>query len=424
MREVAQQRAKSALFGFEPGDIVSEVMSFGSPTPIEVVVASPDMTDAREHAQRIKEQMEKIPDLRDVQLQQTLDYPTVEVKIDREKAGLSGVTTEQAGNAAIVATSSSRFIALNYWKNSATGFDYQVEVLVPTARMTSSEQVARLPINQVNSVVNLMVRDVADVVESTMPGEFDRVASQRYLSVTANVEGESMGTASRQVSQAIKAAGKPPRGVRVKMSGQLQPMHEMFRALAIGLSIAVVVILILLTAYFESPRLAIVSVSAVPCVLAGVVTTLWATGMTLNLESFMGTIMCIGVSVSNSVMLVTFAGEHWRSGKPALEAARLAAAERLRPILMTACAMVVGMIPMSLALEAGSQMQAPLGRAVMGGLTMSTLATLLIVPAIFVFVVGKATRHSISVHPDDAESPYYDPPEEAVDKTQLQEASS
>ncbi len=229
MREVAQQRAKSALFGFEPGDIVSEVMSFGSPTPIEVVVASPDMADARHHAQRIKEQMEKIPDLRDVQLQQTLDYPTVEVKIDREKAGLSGVTTEQAGNAAIVATSSSRFIALNYWKNSATGFDYQVEVLVPTARMTSSEQVARLPINQVNSVVNLMVRDVADVVESTMPGEFDRVASQRYLSVTANVEGESMGTASRQVAQAIKAAGKPPRGVRVKMSGQLQPMHEMFR---------------------------------------------------------------------------------------------------------------------------------------------------------------------------------------------------
>jgi multidrug efflux pump subunit AcrB len=410
--EVARQRATSALFGFEPGDIVSEVMSFGSPTPIEVIVASPNLADARHHAQRIKEEMTKIPQLRDVQLQQTLDYPTVEVDIDREKAGLSGVTTEQVGNAAIVATSSSRFIALNYWKNNKTGFDYQVEVLVPTARMTSSEQVARLPIEQVNNVVNLMVRDVADVKESTMPGEFDRIASQRYLSVTANVEGESMGFASRQVSQAIAAAGTLPRGVRVQMRGQLKPMDDMFKALAVGLSIAVVVILVLLTAYFESPRLALISVSAVPCVLAGVVMILFFTGGTLNLESFMGTIMCIGVSVSNSVMLVTFAGDHWRAGKPAIEAATSAAAERLRPIMMTACAMIVGMVPMSLALEAGSQMQAPLGRAVIGGLTMSTFTTLLIVPAVFAFVVGEAKRHSLSVHPDDAESPYFDPPED------------
>jgi multidrug efflux pump subunit AcrB len=278
--------------------------------------------------------------------------------------------------------------------------------------MTSSEQVARLPIEQVNNVVNLMVRDVADVKESTMPGEFDRIASQRYLSVTANVEGESMGFASRQVSQAIAAAGTLPRGVRVQMRGQLKPMDDMFKALAVGLSIAVVVILVLLTAYFESPRLALISVSAVPCVLAGVVMILFFTGGTLNLESFMGTIMCIGVSVSNSVMLVTFAGDHWRAGKPAIEAATSAAAERLRPIMMTACAMIVGMVPMSLALEAGSQMQAPLGRAVIGGLTMSTFTTLLIVPAVFAFVVGEAKRHSLSVHPDDAESPYFDPPED------------
>ena len=412
MPEVAKQRAQSCLFGFEPGNIISEVMSFGSATPIEVVVASPDLTTARNHAQRIKQEMLKIPYLRDVQFQQTLDYPTVKVDIDRQKAGLSGVTVKQVGDAAIVATSSSRFIALNYWKNPATGFDYQVEVLVPVQRMTSSEQVGRLPIEQVNDVVNLMVRDVADIKESTMPGEYDRVASQRYLSITANVEGEAMGTAARQVRKAVAAAGKPPRGVRVKMSGQLTPMREMFRGLTIGLSIAVVVILILLTAYFESPRLALIAISAVPCVLAGVVIMLFVTGTTLNLESFMGTIMCIGVSVSNSVMLVTFAAGHWREGLPAIEAAIRGATERLRPILMTACAMTVGMVPMSMALEAGSQMQAPLGRAVIGGLIMSTLATLLIVPSIFALVLGKSKSKSPSVHPDDAASRFYDPGEE------------
>ena len=192
-----------------------------------------------------------------------------------------------------------------------------------------------------------------------MPGKYDRLSSQRYLSVTANVEGEDMGRASRQVAAAVKAAGKPPRGVRVFTRGQFKPMVEMFEALGIGLAIAVVVILVLLTAYFESPRLALISVSAVPGVLSGVVAILFFTGTTLNIESFMGTIMCIGVSVSNSVMLVTFIDEHWRGGMPSLGPPCAGAAERLRPILMTACAMTVGMVPMSLALEAGSQMQAP-----------------------------------------------------------------
>lgn len=413
MPEVAGPRAQTCLFGFQPGNIINEVMSFGSPTPIEVVVASPDLNTARTHAQRIKEQMEKISCLRDVQFEQTLEYPTIMVDIDREKAGLSGVTMQQVGNSAIVATSSSRFIALNYWKNPATGFDYQVEVLVPANRLTSSEQVGHLPVDQINNLVNLMVRDVATIKESNTIGEYDRISSQRYLSITANVEGVAMGGADTLVRKAIAAAGKPPRGVRVSMRGQLKPMDEMFQALGIGLAIAVAVILILLTAYFESPRLALISVSAVPCVLAGVVTILYVTGTTLNLESFMGAIMCIGVSVSNSVMLVTFCAGHWRSGMSAHDAAIHGSAERLRPILMTACAMTVGMVPMSTAMEAGSQMEAPLGRAVIGGLMMSTVATLLVVPSIFALVLGKSKQRSPSVHPDDEQSQYYDPEPEA-----------
>jgi multidrug efflux pump subunit AcrB len=405
----AAARAKLCTFGFEPGDIVSEVMSFGAPTPIEVRVVGTRLDEVRRHAEKIAAEMRKDPFLRDVQFQQTLDYPTVQVEIDREKAGLSGVTTQQVGNAVIVATSSSRFIALNYWQDPNTGFDYQVEVLVPTPRMTSAGEVETLPLQRVNNAVNLMVRDVADVRPSTIPGQYDRTASQRFLSISANVEGEDLGRASRQVARAIAAVGDPPRGVRVVTRGQLTPMVEMFESLGIGLAVAVFVILVMLTAYFQSPRVAVISISAVPGVLSGVATMLYLTNTTLNIESFMGSIMCIGVSVSNSVMLVTFMTDHWRDGKPSREAAVLGATDRLRPILMTACAMTVGMVPMALALEEGSQMQAPLGRAVIGGLVMSTFATLLVVPCIFALLIGRSVARSPSVYPGDPGSTHYDP---------------
>lgn len=408
-REQALARARTCTFGFEPGDIVTEVMSFGSPTPISVRVVGTDLERVRRHAAKIAEELGRIPSLRDVAFQESLEYPTVEVAIDRQKAGLSGVSAKAVGDAVIVATSSSRFLALNYWQDPRTGFDYQVEVLVPTQRMTSTAEVEALPLLPVSDVTNLMVRDVAEVRPGRMPGQIDRASSQRFLGLSANVEGEDMGRASRQVAAAIAAAGKPPRGVRVLTLGQLAPMQEMFEALGIGLAVAVFVILVLLTAYFQSPRLALVSIGAVPGVLSGVATILFFTGTTLNIESFMGSIMCLGVSVSNSVMMVTFMADHWRAGRPAPEAAIDGARDRLRPILMTACAMTIGMVPMALALEEGSQMQAPLGRAVIGGLMMSTVATLLVLPSIFSLVIGRSVSRSPSIYPDDPESPHYDP---------------
>src|SRR5208283_2706641 len=207
----------------------------------------------------------------------------------------------------------------------------------------------------------------------------------------------------------ISAAGTPPRGVRVELMGQLPPMIAMFKALGIGLAVAVFVIFVLLTAYFQSPRLALISIGAVPGVIAGIATILYFTGTTLNIESFMGSIMCLGVSVSNSVMLVTFINDHWKGGMSSTDAAVVGASDRLRPILMTACAMTIGMVPMALALEQGSQMQAPLGRAVIGGLVMSTFATLLVVPSIFALVIGKKVASSPSISPDDPESAHYDP---------------
>jgi multidrug efflux pump subunit AcrB len=407
--ESARALAERVAFGFEPGDMVSEVMSFGSPTPVEIVVAGPDLADSRAHARRILALMKQIASLRDVKIQQELDYPTVPVEIDRERAGLSGASAEQVANAVVVVSSSSRYIVRNFWLDTKGGVSYQVQVEVPTPRMDSPAQLETVPLSMVNPDLNLLIRDVAKVGQGTMPGEIDRTTMQRYVSITANVEGVDLGRASAQIEKAIAAAGQPPRGVRVQTRGQVAPMREMFTSLGIGLGLAVVVILVLLTAYFESPQLALASISAVPGVLCGVVIMLLLTGTTLNIESFMGAIMCIGVSVSNSVMLVTFIAREWQSGKPVPEAARAGAQDRLRPILMTACAMTVGMVPMALALEHGSEMQAPLGRAVIGGLVASTFVTLLIVPSIFALLMGRRVARSPSLDPDDVGSAHYDP---------------
>jgi multidrug efflux pump subunit AcrB len=407
--EEAARQAKLSTFGFEPGDIVTNVMSFGSPMPIAVRVVGTDLKMVRQHAEKIAGEMRKIPFLRDVQFQQELDYPSVEVEIDREKAGLSGATVEDIRNALVMATASTRFANLNYWVDVKTGFDYLVQVQVPPLRMEQPEDVETLPLESVNPLVNLMIRDVAAVRKGMRPGELDRDMSQRYLTLVANVEGEDMGRASRQVQKAIDAAGAPPRGVRVEPMGQLPPMIEMFKALGVGLAVAVFVIFVLLTAYFQSPRLALISIGAVPGVLAGIATILYFTNTSLNIESFMGSIMCLGVSVSNSVLLVAFMDEHWKGGSRSVEAAVLGAGDRLRPILMTACAMTVGMVPMALALERGSQMQAPLGLAVIGGLVMSTFATLLVLPSVFALVIGRKVALSPSIYPDDPESKYYDP---------------
>jgi multidrug efflux pump subunit AcrB len=412
-RREARTEAKKAIFGFGPGDIVTEVMSFGSSTPIGVRIVGTDLKMVRQHAEKIAVEMKRIPYLRDVGFEQQLDYPTIEVEIDREKAGLSGVTVDDVRKAIVMGACSTRFSNLNYWVDVKTGFDYLVQVQMPPleagAALQTPEAIEILPLESVNPLVNLMIRDVATVRRGVRPGEIDRDMSQRYLTLTANVEGEDMGRASRQVAAAIAAAGEPPQGVNVEVMGQLPPMIAMFQALGVGLGIAVFVIFILLTAYFQSPRLALISIGAVPGVLAGIAFVLYFTNTSLNIESFMGSIMCLGVSVSNSVMLVTFMNEHWKGGGSSTEAAIVGAGERLRPILMTACAMTVGMVPMALALEKGSQMQAPLGLAVIGGLVMSTFATLLVLPSVFAIVIGRSVARSPSVYPGDPDSTHYDP---------------
>jgi multidrug efflux pump subunit AcrB len=408
----AEERAKQMKFGFEPGDIVSEVLSFGSPTPIEVLASSTNLEEARAFQEKVLAALQENKFLRDLQFHQELDYPTVRVSIDRQKANLSGVNTELVGRSVLEATSSSRMLYRNYWIDKKSGRSYQVQVQTPISRMTSESQVETLPLERVSPWLNLLVRDVAHVGKGTMPGEFDRTQMQRYVSITANIEGIDLGRAAKQVEEAVERAGKPPKGVHIEYRGQVKPMNEMFEALAVGLAASVSVILVLLWAYFQSFRLALTSIGAVPGVLSGVVLILFVTRTTLNIESFMGTIMSVGVSVSNSVMLVTFTMMEWQKGMPVRDSAIRGAGERLRPILMTACAMTTGMVPMSLGLESGSKMEAPLGIAVIGGLILSTFATLLLLPAIYTIIMGERKFVQPSIDPDDPASLYFDGGEE------------
>jgi multidrug efflux pump subunit AcrB len=400
LRQKLPQLLPGTTLSFEAGDIVSRIMNFGSTTPIEVAMNGPDLAANRAFAEKVKAEMQQIHSLRDVQFGQPLDYPTVDIKVDRERAGQLGVTVQQVGRSLVAATSSSRFVQPNYWLDTKTGTAYQVQVEVPQSRMKSIEDVESIPVMPDGSSRPLL-GDVARVNYGTMPGEYDRYNQQRMITVTANIAGEDLGSAAQGVEAAVKRAGDPPRGVTVNVRGQVPPMRQTLFGLEVGLGVALVVIFLMLAANFQSVRVALVSLVTLPAVFVGVALALWVTGTTLNVQSFMGAIMAVGVSVANAILLVTFAEQSRLQGLPAGEAAVRGASVRLRPILMTSVAMMAGMIPMALALGEGGEQTAPLGRAVIGGLGASTVAVLTVLPLAFAVVQRRASRASVSLHPDD-----------------------
>jgi multidrug efflux pump subunit AcrB len=273
--------------------------------------------------------------------------------------------------------------------------------------MKSAGDVARVPV-KANGRSPLLVRDVAEVRPGAMPGEYDRYNMRRLVSLTANIAGTDLGRVADQVDAAIRSAGEPPTGVEVAVRGQMEPMRQMFRGLNTGLILTVAVILLLLTAYFQSVRLALVALATVPAVVGGVALVLLLTRTTLNIQSFMGAIMAIGVAVANAILLVTFAERNRREGADPRTAAIGGVRGRVRPILMTSLAMIAGMAPMALGFGEGGEQTAPLGRAVIGGLAASTMTALFILPAIFALVMGGAPMRSASLDPDDPDSRYFE----------------
>ncbi len=406
--EQIAKRLGELRLSFEPADIISDVMSFGSPTPVEVAVSGSNLDNTKAYARKVREQLGGLDYLKDLQYGQSLEYPTVAVTVDREKAGMNDVSAEDVARSLLAATSSSRFVVPNYWADPKTGIGYQVQVEIPQAKMDSVEAVRTIPVKRRGEGA-LLLRDVADVKEGTMPGEYDRYDTRRTVSLTANVEGEDLGRALAGVRRAVAAAGAPPEGVKVDVRGQATPLRDIFWGLGVGLGLAVVAILLMLTAYYQSPRLALVAVASVPAVLVGVGLMLLVTRTTLNLQSFMGAITAVGVAVANAILLVTFAERARGEGMSAVDAAVAGARSRVRPILMTSAAMIAGMVPMALALGEGGEQSAPLGRAVIGGLAAATLTTLFILPAVFALVMGWWRVRSVSLDPNDPGSAHYHP---------------
>jgi multidrug efflux pump subunit AcrB len=406
LRQRLAERMPEVQVSFEPADIVGQVMSFGSPTPIEVAVAGPKLADDRDHAQKIRAALAPVPGIRDLQLGQSLDYPTVAVNVDRERAGLTGVTAQDVARSLVAATSSSRFVEPNYWRDPNSGVAYQVQVEIPPERMNSIEEIENINVAR-GSESQVLLRNVARVSSGTAVGEYERYNMQRMVTLTANVVGLDLGTAARRIAAALKEAGEPPRAVTVTVRGQIAPMEQVLAGLGSGLVMAIVIIFLLLAANFQSLRISLVVLSTVPAVLVGVVVALWLSGTTLNIQSFMGAIMSIGVAVANAILLVTFAERSRLAGVPAAEAAVEGARSRLRPILMTSAAMIAGMVPMALALGEGGEQTAPLGRAVIGGLAAATLATLLVLPSVFAIVQRRSAVQSASLDPEDPASAHY-----------------
>jgi multidrug efflux pump subunit AcrB len=392
-----------ASLSFEAGDVVNQVMNFGAPTPIEVAVSGPNLTASRAFAEKILGELKKVAALRDLQFSQPLDYPTIDIKVDRKRAGQLGVSVEQIGRSLVAATSSSRFTQPTYWRDPASGTAYQVQVEIPQSRIASIEDVQAVPVNTTNGA-RALAADVAEITYGTAVGEYDRYNQQRMITITANIAGQDLGSVTSEVNAAIARAGEAPRGLSVSVRGQVPPMQQTLSGLQTGLLLAIVVIFLLLTASFQSMRLALVILSTIPAVITGVAVSLWITRTTLNVQSFMGAIMAIGVSVANAILLVTFAEQRRREGSEAQEAAMEGAGSRLRPILMTSLAMIAGMLPMALAIGEGGEQTAPLGRAVIGGLAASTIAVLVVLPLVFATTQRKASRASASLHPDDLSS--------------------
>ncbi|THU36019.1 efflux RND transporter permease subunit [Niastella caeni] len=390
---------------FEPIQLTDKILSQGSPTPVEIRISGRNKKLNEEYANKVIHKLKQIPYMRDVQLGQSIRYPAININIDRTRAAQLGVDINDISRSLIASTSSSRYTEKNIWVDEKSNLAYSVQVLVPENKMTSVNNIGEIPI--LSNASRPVLSDVATIQPDTTYGENDNVGAMPMLSVTANLNKMDLGTATKDIQKAVQSLGELPRGLNVEPKGLSEVLTDTLDSLQGGLIVAIVVIFLMLAANFQSFKVSAVILATIPAVILGSLIMLMITGSTLNLQSYMGIIMSVGVSIANSVLLITNA-EHLRMHNGnAWESAIEAAALRLRPILMTTIAMVAGMIPMASGLGEGGDQASPLGRAVIGGLIASTFAALFILPMVFTWVQGKASTQSVSLDPEDKESKFY-----------------
>ncbi|WKN30211.1 efflux RND transporter permease subunit [Porifericola rhodea] len=385
---------------FEPIELVEKIMSQGATTPISVKILGKNLEEAKAYATKVKTELDAIDFLRDVHIAEPVNYPSISIDVDRERVAQFGLSVREVSTALTTATSSTRYVNKNMWVDPKSGLVFQVQVQLPEAELQSINDLRALPLKA--GSLHPVLEDVATIQYSEEAGQVNRQGPNRYVTLVANTHEVDLGTASQAVQQALKDAGEPPRGLMVKAVGAVEILGETLSSLQAGLMVAVVVIFLMLTAYYQSFAVSALILSVVPAVIGGSLSVLLLSGSTLNLQSYMGIIMSVGVSVANAVLIINQA-EEYRLGRrmTALHAARLAVSSRLRPILMTASAMIAGMIPMAIGMGDGGGQVAPLGQAVIGGLIFSSLTALLVLPHLYALVRKNASYQSKSLDPDD-----------------------
>jgi multidrug efflux pump subunit AcrB len=383
LREELPGKFPGDTFSFLPADIISQILNFGAPAPIDVQIRGPDLHENFAYAQQLLRRLRHVPGLVDARIQQSLSEPSFHVDVDRTRAQYVGITERDVTNSLVVNLAGSSQVQPTFWLNPDNGVNYSIVMQTPQYQVDSLNALQNLPITAPGAPPQTL-GGIADIKRGTVPAVFSQYNIQPLIQIYATTQGRDLGGVAADVQKILdETANDAPKTAQVVMLGQIRTMSNSFSGLIFGLAAAVVLIYLLIVVNFQSWADPFVIITALPAALAGIVWMLFATGTTLSVPALTGAIMCMGVATANSVLVISFAKERLQEHGDASAAAIEAGFVRLRPVLMTALAMIIGMLPMALGLGEGGEQNAPLGRAVVGGLCFATVATLIFVPVVF-----------------------------------------
>lgn len=408
LRHLLTERFPSTSFAFLPADIVTQTLNFGLPSPIDVQISGLNTDANRVLANTLLEKFRDIPGAVDLRIQQAFDYPTLNVQVDRTKARQLGLTQQNVASNLLVSLSGSFQTQPSFWTDPRTGTQYNVVAQTPQPQLPSVNSLAATPINSgAGSGSTQLLANLADFHRGSSPAVVSHYDAAPVIDIYGTTEGTDLGFVASQVNSIVAdARNNLPSGSQIAVRGQVQTMNASFRGLLIGLAGAVVLVYLLIVVNFQSWLDPFVIITALPAALAGIVWMLFLSHTTVSVPALTGAIMCMGVATANSVLMVSFARGRMDQGEPAFAAASAAGLARFRPVLMTALAMIIGMIPMALSLGEGAEQNAPLGRAVIGGLIFATVATLFFVPTVFVLIHGRGEHDQTNnPHSGEADAP-------------------
>jgi CzcA family heavy metal efflux pump len=384
LRTVLPQKFPGATFSFLPADIVSQILNFGLPAPIDVQVIGNNQKDNFAYANELLKKIRQVPGIADLRIQQVFNYPQINVSVDRTLAGEVGLTQRDVANSLLVTLSGSSQVQPNFWLNSENGVSYPIVAQMPQYRVNSISDLSNIPITSAKSKSQQYLGGLAKITQGPSPGVVSHYNVQPVIDIFGDTQGRDLGAVSADVYKILAETKKDlPRGSYTVVRGQVQTMNDAYSQLYFGLAGAVVLVYLVIVVNFQSWLDPFIIITALPGALAGIIWMLFMTGTTLSVPALTGAIMCMGIATANSVLVVSFAREGMENGLDSVAAALESGFTRFRPVLMTALAMIIGMVPMALAMGEGGEQNAPLGRAVIGGLTVATIATLFFVPTVF-----------------------------------------